>query len=654
MEEKKEVKRKPRLQCNLSGTKYEVVRHVLEKKMGFKVSLNEEEEESDLYWTDTAVPPEKLARMKPYQKINHFPGMYALARKNYLAWNIGRMYKHFPEDYNIAPRTWVLPADYSDFKAQFAGKKKKTYILKPEASCQGRGIFLIKRIEEISSNDRYVAQEYLDKPLLIENLKFDLRIYVLVAGCDPLRIFVHRDGLARFATEEYEPPHNSNIEEMCMHLTNYAINKNNPNFVFNEDSEQDDVGHKRSLKSTLDCMRDEGYDVDKLWEDIKDIIIKTLCSAQPSLAHVYKSCQPDDPHNGMCFELLGFDIILDDDCKPWLLEVNHTPSFTTDSPLDWTIKKNVITDVIKLLNIKARNRRVYFNKLKADIQKRALTGRKTKESKEEREEMYKKAQAARDRWECKHLGGFEKIYPADNKEKYDQYLKVAYEIWQDWTGGNINRVRKTEKEPEKLIEVKKPKTMKVVKSNEIKPRRDNRRLSSQNSTNLISEDAPPVQQPEQSVYDRLYSGPINKLKSNIVSLPPKIPSQDSSKELPHINPILSRPRPSSGRDRFDTGITIKSHSGQKLKSFVEEAYKNRFLIDFTSKTHEDLRIAAHSIIGSKNHIREVKIPVNPETIFRTGSYILPKMFDFTPKGSFEPVLGKRRVELQHKALNWKM
>jgi hypothetical protein len=274
-----------------------------------------------------------------------------------------------------------------------------------------------------------------------------------------------------------------------------------------------------------------------------------------------------------------------------------------------------------------------------------------KDTKEEREEMYKKAQAARDRWENKHLGGFEKIYPSDNNEKYDQYLKVAYEIWQDWTGGNINRVRKTEKEP---IEVKKPKTVKVVKTNEIKPRRDNKTLFSQNSTNVISEDAPPVQPTEQSVYDRLYSGPINKLKPNLASLPPKISSQESCKELPQIYPLHFRPRPSSGRDRFDTGITIKSHSNQKLKSFVEESYKNRFLIDFNSKTHEDLRVAAQSIIGSKNHVREVKIPINPETMFRTGSYILPKMFDFTPKGSVEPVLGKRKAEIQNKALNWKM
>lgn len=58
---------------------------------------------------------------------------------------------------------------------------------------------------------------------------------MLLAGCDPLRIYMHKEGLARFATEDYVAPTRENLEDMCMHLTNYAINKDNPNFVFNED-----------------------------------------------------------------------------------------------------------------------------------------------------------------------------------------------------------------------------------------------------------------------------------------------------------------------------------------------------------------------------------------------------------------------------------
>lgn len=74
----------------------------------------------------------------------------------------------------------------------------------------------------------------MHKPYLIDGLKFDLRIYVLVTGIDPLRIFVYEEGLARFATEPYKAPRSDNLDNRFMHLTNYAVNKDHPNFIFNE------------------------------------------------------------------------------------------------------------------------------------------------------------------------------------------------------------------------------------------------------------------------------------------------------------------------------------------------------------------------------------------------------------------------------------
>jgi len=59
----------------------------------------------------------------------------------------------------------------------------------------------------------------------LEGLKFDFRIYVLLAGTDPLRIYLYDEGLARLATEPYQYPNPDNLENMCMHLTNYSINK---------------------------------------------------------------------------------------------------------------------------------------------------------------------------------------------------------------------------------------------------------------------------------------------------------------------------------------------------------------------------------------------------------------------------------------------
>lgn len=66
----------------------------------------------------------------------------------------------------------------------------------------------------------------------------------------------------------------------------------------------------------------------------------------------------------MCFELLGLDIIIDQNFKPYLLEVNHTPSFSTDTPLDSLIKKSVISDSLKIMNISMKSRNEIINSRK--------------------------------------------------------------------------------------------------------------------------------------------------------------------------------------------------------------------------------------------------------------------------------------------------
>ena len=80
------------------------------------------------------------------------------------------------------------------------------YIIKPECQSQGRGIYLTMNSDNINPHDHVVAQRYIKDPYLIDGLKFDLRIYVLLYGINPLRAYVFEEGLARFATAQYEPP----------------------------------------------------------------------------------------------------------------------------------------------------------------------------------------------------------------------------------------------------------------------------------------------------------------------------------------------------------------------------------------------------------------------------------------------------------------
>lgn len=119
-----------------------------------------------------------------------------------------------------------------------------------------------------------------------------MRVYVLIFGVDPLRVFVFSEGLARFATEVYVGPAKGNLENLYMHLTNYAIQKTSDAFVHNEDAQDlDDSAHKRSLTQIIEHMAENepNFCKEDFFTSIEDIAVKTCISAQPVLAHAYRS-----------------------------------------------------------------------------------------------------------------------------------------------------------------------------------------------------------------------------------------------------------------------------------------------------------------------------------------------------------------------------
>ena len=115
----------------------------------------------------------------------------------------------------------------------------------------GRGIHLIDSIFDIPSYetnknkniDQDVIQKYISNPLTIRGHKFDMRLYALITNVDPLTVYVFKDGLARFATEQYNTEAN-NIDNNCIHLTNSAINK----VIMNEKQTNNDDRGKFNLK----------------------------------------------------------------------------------------------------------------------------------------------------------------------------------------------------------------------------------------------------------------------------------------------------------------------------------------------------------------------------------------------------------------------
>jgi tubulin polyglutamylase TTLL5 len=97
-----------------------------------------------------------------------------------------------------------------------------------------------------------------------------------------------------------------------------------------------------------------GIDMDLLWARIYDVILKSIISGEH---YVLAAIKKNQLHRNNCFEVFGYDILLDSELKPWLLEVNLSPSLACESPLDTTIKANLIADTFNLLGIQKFDRK---------------------------------------------------------------------------------------------------------------------------------------------------------------------------------------------------------------------------------------------------------------------------------------------------------
>jgi tubulin polyglutamylase TTLL6/13 len=269
------------------------------KEIGWRLVDDEKSESKvNLFWIDVATIHERFRSIQPWQCINHFPGMPNIARKNRMGQNLNKMLKIFPKEYAFYPRTWILPSEMSDFRLNFDSSGNsignKVYIIKPDAGCQGRGIFLTRTFDTVPTQESVVAQLYIKKPMLLDGFKFDLRLYCFVASVKPLRIYLFHDGLVRMCTEEYVKPTKQNIHMVCMHLTNYAVNKHNENFQqpsakSSEELDSQEEGHKRSLLWFMNKVRTEHGDTkaDWLWRRMGILCTRTIMSILPTLSREY-------------------------------------------------------------------------------------------------------------------------------------------------------------------------------------------------------------------------------------------------------------------------------------------------------------------------------------------------------------------------------
>lgn len=311
-----------------------------------------------------------------FQRVNHIPNSRQLTRKDLLARHLDRL---LGPAASVMPRSFALPQDYSAFVACFASSSrhsrrsrgledptaaaahahahaKDVWIIKPVESSRGRGIRLVDDVAHVLYTEPSVVQRYVRDPLLLRGHKFDLRLYVLVTTFQPhLEAFIYTEGLARFCTRPFRL---DRLADPLAHLTNSSVQSRALRGGGGGDGDgggggglaEDHPlrtappahvgGSKLRLSYLLELLREEhGVEPAVLWDRIKALVLASLVAVEGSI--------PACPRG---FELFGFDVLLDTALRPWLLEVNASPSMARESPLDADVKEALITDTLRLVD----------------------------------------------------------------------------------------------------------------------------------------------------------------------------------------------------------------------------------------------------------------------------------------------------------------
>ena len=334
--------------------------------------------------------------------VNRYPDAKKLAHKDTFSQMTKIAQLIDREAFSFIPPTFTLPSkfDAKRLDEYMCQNKGVTYIAKPQVGAQGDGMALFKEFRELPysmEGKDVVVQRYLDRPLLMDQLKFDLRVYVVLIGIgESIKAYICDDGLARFCTvspsffltsslsllqTKYEKPTKSNFKQAYMHLTNYSVQKMSEAYIrpSAEDILKENNATKRTITSLIASMKRKGIDSDEVWRSVREACTRTMQFYIPMLQHTWNLKTDNKNVQGKPFQVLGLDLLIDSDLKAWLLEINDHPSlniyFDTSvmggpkmteediEHLDLYVKSRLTTDSILLAKKKDISSVEQFNSL---------------------------------------------------------------------------------------------------------------------------------------------------------------------------------------------------------------------------------------------------------------------------------------------------
>jgi len=215
------------------------------------------------------------------------------------------------------------------------------WLVKPASLNQGRGIELFRNLRDISEfifnknpqTKSWVVQKYVEQPFLFNGRKFDIRVWAVVT--EDYRIYFYKYGYLRTSSAVYDLKDKNNF----VHLTNQCLQVKGEGYALHE--EGNTLNYDDLQRYLNEHFGQYNLKVEELlFPRIKDIIIDTfLC--------VRKKMNYNNREN--CFELFGFDFLLDEDFRIWLIEVNYNPFLGTPNEYMKTLVPHMINDMLKIV-----------------------------------------------------------------------------------------------------------------------------------------------------------------------------------------------------------------------------------------------------------------------------------------------------------------
>lgn len=245
--------------------------------------------------------------------------------------------------------------------------ERNVWVVKPAAKSRGRGIFCENRLdlilETVSNADikeKYVAQKYIESPMQIHGTKFDIRQYFIVASWNPLIVYFYKDCYLRFSSTPFDLTDLRSDEATYRHLCNNSIQHNGDKFgqdAWNEACMWDSDQFKAYLEKE---GKPDAWN-DTIYPQMMDIAVK-----------ISKCCQEEVLQRKNSFELFGADFILDENMRPWCIEVNSSPSMDTSTPATAKIVGNALNDMLKLVVDRKRDKKADIGSWELAYKQQAL------------------------------------------------------------------------------------------------------------------------------------------------------------------------------------------------------------------------------------------------------------------------------------------